>query len=330
MKRNEGMTIAVASGKGGTGKTTVAVSLALTAPGTVRLVDCDVEEPNAHLFLNPVIQRTNPVSIPVPEINREECRSCGRCAEACRFGALVLLRGRPHVFPSLCKGCGACSDVCARGAIKETDRTVGVVEEGTAGAVAFVQGRINVGETATPRVIRAAREMTSSARWTIVDSPPGASCAMTAAVRGADMAVLVTEPTPFGLHDLDIAVDSARKLGVPCGIVVNRHTPEDLRIRDYCVRQNILLLAEIPDDRRAAEAYSRGKNVVDSLPGMKERFVALWKSLSAALKGNGDFSCEGGNSLAQISDDALNERTLLGKIRTGVSSARNSLPGSVT
>jgi len=277
-------TIAVASGKGGTGKTTVAVSLALTAPGPVRLLDCDVEEPNAALFLGPVIQRTVPISIPVPEINMDMCGNCGNCAEVCRFGSLVMLGGRPQVFPELCKGCGGCVRACPLDAIKEKERLVATLELGKAGTVEFAQGRINVGETATPRVIRAVRALPSQALWTIVDAPPGASCAMTAAVREADLALLVTEPTPFGLHDLEIAVDSARKLGVPCALVVNRHTPDDLRIREFGERASVPVLAEIPDDRRAAEAYSRGQRVVDVVPGMRTLFDGLWREVEARIK----------------------------------------------
>ena len=210
----------------------------------------------------------------------------------CRFGALAMLGGKPHMFPELCKGCGGCLGVCPLKAIKEVDRPVGVVEAGAAGAVEFAQGRINVGETSTPRVIRAVRALRSSARWTLIDAPPGASCAMTAAVRGADFAVLVMEPTPFGLHDLELAADSVRRLSIPFGIVVNRYVPEDLRARDYCARENVPLLAEIPDDRPAAEAYSRGENIVDVLPEMRARFASLWTTLADVLDGKAEKTTE--------------------------------------
>lgn len=153
------------------------------------------------------------------------------------------------------------------------------VEMGSAGTVEFFQGRLNVGETSEARVIRATRDLPSSCSWTLVDSAPGAACGMTAAVRGADVALFVAEPTPFGLHDLTLAVDSVRRLAVPLGVVVNRHTAEDLRVHDYCRREGIPLLAEIPEDRCAAEAYSRGENIVDVFPAMKESFIALWKKI---------------------------------------------------
>ncbi|NCA81583.1 MAG: (4Fe-4S)-binding protein [Opitutae bacterium] len=274
--------IAIASGKGGTGKTTVAVHLAaeLAAQGrVVQFLDCDVEEPNGHLFLKPRIDSSETAGIPVPAVDAATCTSCGQCAEVCEFNAIAMLK-KPLVFPELCHGCGACSLVCPVGAIRETPRAIGVVETGRAGAVGFAQGRLNVGEPMSPPLIRAVKARRNPEAIALLDAPPGTSCPVVATVRGADFVVLVTEPTPFGLHDLSLAVDALRPMGLPLGVVVNR-ADGDSRVQDFCRDQHIPLLAELPDDRRVAETYARGELLFDRLPEWRGFFAALWNQIEA-------------------------------------------------
>jgi MinD superfamily P-loop ATPase len=273
------MIIAVASGKGGTGKTTIAVGLALAAEEEVRLLDGDVEEPNAHLFLKPDIRYRETLGVPVPKVDPEKCTGCGRCAEFCRFNAIAALKSGAMVFAELCHGCGGCAIVCPSGAISETSREVGVLETGNAGAIAFVHGRLRVGEAMSPPLIRAVKKHAAADRLNIIDAPPGTSCPVIAAVGGADVCLLVTEPTPFGLHDLTLAVEMVRELGVPFGVAVNRSDIGDRRVHDYCRAESIPLLFELPNDRRIAEAYSRGEPVLSALPEYRERFVALLNRL---------------------------------------------------
>ena len=219
------MNVAIASGKGGTGKTTVATNLAVTAAASgreVQVLDCDVEAPNAHLFLKPEIERSEAVSVPVPEVDEEKCTACGECGRICQYSAIVSLKTKPLVFPELCHGCGGCALVCPEGAITEGLREVGVVEEGSAGGVRFAGGKLRIGEAMAPPLIRAVKERALDDALVIVDAPPGTSCPVIEAVRGADFVLLVTEPTPFGLNDLAIAVDTVRKLGLPFAVVVNR------------------------------------------------------------------------------------------------------------
>lgn len=276
------MKIAVASGKGGTGKTTVAVNLAgvLAESGeTVQYLDCDVEEPNGHLFLNPRIAATEPVGIPVPRVNNDACTGCGKCAEICVYHAIAVLK-KPLVFEELCHGCGGCAMVCPEGAIHEDLRTIGVVETGTAEyGVAFVQGRLNIGEPMAPPLIRAVKERIAAHGVAILDAPPGTSCPVVATVRDADCVLLVTEPTPFGLNDLRLAVDMIRKLNMRHGVVINRADAGDARVREYCVSEGIPVLAEIPDDRRAAEAYSRGTLLIRTLPDWPPMIRGLWSEI---------------------------------------------------
>lgn len=275
------MIIAIASGKGGTGKTTVAVNLAMAAPRPVTYVDCDVEEPNGHIFLKPAIANTKSVGIRVPVVDKDKCTSCGACARACRYNAIACIRGKVLVFGQLCHGCGGCTIVCSAHAISESDHPIGVVESGNADGIGFVQGRLRVGAAMSPPLIRAAKAeaLSSSEGTVIIDAPPGTSCPVIAAVKDSDFVVLVTEPTPFGLYDLKLAVDTVRQLGLLFGVVINRCDIGDDRVDDFCRRENIDVLLKLPDDRRIAEAYSRGEAMVQCLPEARAQFTALFSRI---------------------------------------------------
>jgi len=279
------MNIAIASGKGGTGKTTVTVNLALVAARgdwNVTCLDCDVEEPNGHLFLHPKIESSRAVGIPVPEVDEGKCTGCGTCAELCAYNAIACIRKKVLIFPELCHGCGGCARVCPEGAIREVPRDIGVVEKGTAGEIGFVHGRLKVGEAMSPPLIRAVKSERPGAGDHVVnflDAPPGTSCPVITAVSDADLVLLVTEPTPFGLNDLGLALEMVRELGLPHGVVVNRHEDDNESARAFCRERGVEILGEIPDDRRVAEAYSRGEVAVDAVPGYEARFLALWDEI---------------------------------------------------
>ena len=275
------MRLAIASGKGGTGKTTVAVNLAcvLAECGQkVQYLDCDVEEPNGHIFLKPQITATESVGIPVPFVDEKKCTGCRKCAEICQYHAIAVLK-KALVFPELCHGCGGCARICPEHAIREVERPIGVVECGTARGIAFLHGRLNVGETMSPPLIRAVLQRIDPAVTAIIDAPPGASCPVLTAIRGADVVLLVTEPTAFGLHDLTLAVEMARALGVPPNIVINRADMGDDRVERYCAREGLRVLGRLPHDRRVAEAYARGLLAVDAVPETASLYHALADAL---------------------------------------------------
>jgi MinD superfamily P-loop ATPase len=277
------MNIAIASGKGGTGKTTVATNLALflsTMGRKVCYADCDVEAPNGHIFLKPNISRRKTISIPVPQVDEAKCTGCGECGKICQYSAIVCVKEKVLTFHELCHGCGGCTLVCPVGAIREVPRGIGVLEEGTSNGVRFVHGKLNVGEPMAPPLIRAVKKTVPSQHETIVDAPPGTSCPVIESVKGADYVVLVTEPTPFGLNDLQLAVEMTRRLGLPFGIVVNRSDIGDARVTDYARREGITVLLEIPDDRQVAEAYSRGETVLSLGGEYKDMFSRLIENIA--------------------------------------------------
>lgn len=277
------MIIAVASGKGGTGKTTVAVNLAL-ALKRVHFLDCDVEEPNAHLFLKPTFQEEIPVTVPVPEVDVQKCTGCGKCAEVCAYHAIAVIpspgkKSQVLIFSHLCHACGACSVLCPVGAIHENQRSIGLIEKGFSGDIRFIQGKMHVGEVLSPTIIRRVKEMIDPEAITIIDAPPGTSCPVVAAIRGVDFCILVTEPTPFGLHDLTLAVDVVRQMKIPFGVVINRAGLGNDAAEDYCRAENIPVLAKIPFDREIAVRYSVGGTLTDKLPGMAELFARLYDNI---------------------------------------------------
>lgn len=277
------MILAVASGKGGTGKTTIATNLARCLGSHAQLIDCDVEEPNAHLFLRPVIERVSEVTLPVPEVDLSRCTYCGQCAEFCRFSALVVVGKQVLSFPEMCHGCGGCGLVCPEKAIGESPRVLGIIEEGVADGVAFVHGRLRVGEAMSPPLIRAVRRRAMAARTVILDAPPGTSCPVIAAVRDTDYCVMVTEPTPFGINDLMLAVDVVRSLGIPHGVVVNRSDLDSDELHELCRREGLPILLEIPEDRGIAEVYSRGEMIVDVYPSYRWDFLNLFQRIQIDL-----------------------------------------------
>lgn len=267
------MRIAVASGKGGTGKTTVAVNLAVlraeSASDRTLLLDCDVEAPNTHLYLAPSIEERRPVHQRAPEVDEAGCTGCGLCARACQFGALIEVGTTPGVagapimvLPELCHGCGACTLACRNGAIREVAREVGTLLLGRAGRLLYGQGILRVGEAMATPVVRRLKEYADAAPFVVLDAPPGTACPMVETVRGADFCVLVTEPTPFGLHDLRAAVAVTRALGVPAGVVINRDGIGDERVARWCAGAGLPVLARIAYDRRVAELCAEGKPLV--------------------------------------------------------------------
>ncbi len=280
------MKIAVASGKGGTGKTTVAVALAMASSEPVVYADCDVEEPNGSIFLRPEVYKTEKVLVEVPVIDEEKCTSCGKCARFCRFNALVSLGTPPLVFSELCHSCGGCAIVCPADAISWTGNPIGEISLGKAdeGRVSVVQGKLNVGGVLAPPVIRQVKSHIPNDGFSVIDCPPGTSCPVIESIGEADYVLLVTEPTPFGLHDLKLAVDTVRELGLPFSVVINRFDEGDRGVEDYCSQENIHIMVKIPHRRAMAETYSRGGTLLDGIPEMREIFISIPRIIERGIE----------------------------------------------
>jgi MinD superfamily P-loop ATPase len=275
------MIISVASGKGGTGKTLVATSLArsLKDNNEVMLLDCDVEEPNDHVFLKPVIIGSEPVQVLVPSVDEDKCTHCGKCAQVCAYKAIAVLAKYVMTFPQLCHGCGACSYLCPEEAISEEQWETGIVEWGQADGIRFTHGKLKVGEAMAPPIIKKVKEYINDKGPVIIDVPPGTSCPVVEAIKGSDFCILVTEPTPFGLNDLALAVETVRELGIPYGVVLNRAGVGDGKVEKYCQKENIPILLTIPLNTEIAHLYSRGIALVDGIPLWKKRFLQLFDSV---------------------------------------------------
>lgn len=272
------MRVAIASGKGGTGKTTVAANLAALAARaglSVAYVDCDVEEPNGHLFLQPRLLPAQLVHKLVPEVLADRCATCGECARFCRFNAIACFGRRTVVYPELCHACGGCLLVCPEGALRESQLEIGSLQHGRAGSLRFVQGCLRVGESQSPPLIRAVKDSIPTVELAFLDAPPGTSCPAVETARGADFVVLVAEPTLFGLHDLQLAVEMVRSMKLPCGVILNRALSHRDAVQTFCRGARLPLLGEIPDDLSIAQACSKGELIIDALPEFLPTFAGL-------------------------------------------------------
>jgi len=290
MANNNPLKIAVASGKGGTGKTTIATSFALSIINDISesllFLDCDVEAPNAHLFLKPQLTEEKPVEILIPEVNESLCTHCGECAKVCQFQAIAVLGNKTLVFPQLCHGCGSCTMICPANAIQEIPKSIGVLQKGTAGEIKFARGVMDIGEPMAVPIIRQLKKWVAplEPQITIIDSPPGTSCPVVESIRGSDFLILVTEPTPFGFHDLKLAHQVAKDLQIPAGVIINRENGAFSELEDYCKEENLPILMRVPFRRNIAEGIAKGRNLIEILPEMSASFQNIYHQITTLVK----------------------------------------------
>jgi MinD superfamily P-loop ATPase len=278
--------IAIASGKGGTGKTTISTNLALSlarAGQQIQYIDCDVEEPNGHIFLKPVIDSTEDVTVGVPEVDLKKCTGCGKCGQLCQYSAILSVKDSVLVFEQLCHSCGGCMAICPTNAIKEKQRKIGIAEFGSSNGIAFGQGKLDIGAIQSPAVIRYVKRKIKNNSIVVLDAPPGTSCPVIEAVKGSDFVLLVTEPTPFGLNDLELAIGVVRELKLPFAVAINRSDIGDDGVVRYCQKEGIEVLLQIPNDRRIAESYSRGVMIIEIIPEYSAHFLKLYERIKNAV-----------------------------------------------
>ena len=274
------MIISIASGKGGTGKTTIATSLALSIGENVQFLDCDVEEPNAHIFLKPKIGKSEKVSVLVPEVDEGKCDFCGKCSEVCEYNAIVVAKNKVLIFPELCHSCSGCVLFCPQKAFSEKEREVGCLETGNADGIDFVSGVLNVGEAMPVPMVSAVKKKIKGDKTVIIDASPGTSCPVVEAVKYSDYCILVTESTPFGLSDLKLAVGVLAKMKIPRGVVINKYDSTYAKTEEFCKQQDIPVLLKIPEERKIAESYSRGEPLVKTFPEYRNKFIKLFKEIN--------------------------------------------------
>ena len=277
------MIISVASGKGGTGKTTIATNLALSL-GSSQLIDCDVEEPNANIFLKTKICEHEDITVDIPKIDGSKCDYCGKCSEFCAYNALAVLPSKVLVFPDLCHSCGGCELVCPKNAVGWSKRVIGKIEHGTTKELDFYHGLLNIGEIQTMPIIKALKQKIDKNKNVILDAPPGASCPVIETISGSDYCILVTEPTPFGLHDLKLAVEVARHIEIPFGVIINRDGIGDNKVDLFCRKENIPILLKIPHAEIISNLYSRGVPFVEELSNWREKFIELFFRIEEEIR----------------------------------------------
>ncbi len=277
------MIISIASGKGGTGKTTVATNLAYSLGGEIQILDCDVEEPNVHLFLKPEINKTESAYTLVPKVDSEKCNLCKQCVDVCRFNAITVVGETVLTFEQLCHSCRGCIMACPEKAISASERELGVIERGQRNDVKFVQGRLKIGEAMAPPLVKEVKRFISEDKVKIIDAPPGTSCPVISAIKDTDFVLMVTEPTPFGLHDLKLAVEAVRTLGIPHGLVINRSDLGDKKVSDYANAEKIPVLMEIPFSREIATIYSKGQLLVEEIPEWQTLFRDLFEKIKTII-----------------------------------------------
>ncbi len=299
------MNIAIASGKGGTGKTTIAINLALSLKNTVYL-DCDVEEPDGHLFLQPIMEQSQTASRLLPEINYKKCTYCGHCTEICQYHAFTMLPGQVLLFAEMCHSCGACTYYCPEGAISEKKRPMGMVRSGYVApeGTGFVEGRLNIGEMMAAPLIRQVKAWADPQKINILDAPPGTACSMVEVVRDADFCLLITQPTPFGLHDLKLAVNVLRILQIWFAVAENKAMDQNELISQYCHSEGIPILQKIPYERRLAEIYSQEKAAVRVFPDLKKKFSMLYRKIELQLQTESPLIVDSVNLSGQLNDMA--------------------------
>ncbi len=276
------MKITVASGKGGTGKTTIAVNLAMSLENSM-LIDCDVEGPNSHIFFKEPMVKLKDVSIPAPKFDLDTCTLCGKCADFCQYNAISIVGEKLLFFDELCHGCGGCKIICPVDAITEVEHIVGVIEKGGTADLPVYHGLLNISEPFGVPIINELKQFADDKKTTIFDSPPGTACPAVETMRDVDFCILVTEPTPFGLHDLTLTVDVIREIGTPFGVVVNRDGIGDDRVDRYCEKENIPLLAKISNDLEIARLYSNGIPMVKGLPKYRELFEEVFDKIKEMI-----------------------------------------------
>ena len=277
--------ITIASGKGGTGKTTIASCLALSTRQTVQFMDCDVEEPNAHIFLKPQFTAVQAVSLDIPQVNHNKCSFCGQCAEVCMFNALAVLADEVLTFPELCHSCGGCWTLCPEKAITTIPREIGLIKSGRAENIHFTQGELKIGTATSPPIIKALKKTIQKNSLVILDAPPGTSCPVVETMEGTDFVLLVTEPTAMGLNDLAIALEVVRVMNIPCGVIINRCTDVYSKVETFCRENNLPVLMKIAVDRAIAEAYAAGIPAVEAKPELREDFRTVLNHIKGVTAG---------------------------------------------
>ncbi len=273
--------IAVASGKGGTGKTTVSTALAeaLGSECSVSFFDTDVEEPNGSIFLKTEFDKISPVFVKIPVLDDKKCLKCGGCASFCKFKAIIFFGDLPMIFPELCHSCGGCVIQCKGRALTEINKEIGVISSGKSGKINFFEGKINIGYPMATPLIKNLRNIHTEADIEIIDAPPGTSCSMINAVKDVDFVILVTEPTPFGVHDLGIALETVRGMYLKCGVIINRSESEKNMALQFCEKNNVPILLQIPFSEEVAKNYSVGKNILETMPQLKKEFLEIIKEI---------------------------------------------------